>query len=70
MAPNAHEPARPSEGSVTCSDLICELEAELKSTIADEHRFRKGSPSMMWMEGYKDGLKFAISKERRRSQIQ
>jgi hypothetical protein len=24
------EPARPSEGSVTCSDLICELEAALR----------------------------------------
>jgi len=54
---------------VCSSDLICELEAELKSTIADEDRFLKGSPSAMWMEGYKDGLRFAIGKERGRSQI-
>ena len=49
------------EETLRSGDVVEMLEAELRSTIEDEHRYKIGSPSAMWTEGYKDGLRKAIA---------
>jgi len=57
------EAARPSEGSVTCSDLICELEAALKEMEGLDDGYWDGAAKVQ------STIKKALEKERGRSQI-
>jgi len=66
------EPARPSDGSVTCSDLICELEAALRDTSAQWREYTQEQMDEPIARGhYEDmiALKRVVEIMRGRSQI-